>query len=200
MLCDYRVDRRVGGVGAVRQIGEVEVDFVKIGGIFLLSTSSIYLTMYDLPNLWPFEELYNLAEDMNEDLPAAPQRWRNAPFQYTYNISWSLDDWADSNTLDLTRFTKPQIHELVVLLRLDEVEYNAGLKPHPVMACCVLLRRLAFSCRWCDIQELFGRSAGWLSTVFTCIIQHLHDTFGYLLDWHLRQYHSISVSLRGIDL
>lgn len=144
--------------------------------------------MDDLPNPAPLEDVDEHAEDLVNDALPLP-RWRNAPYQYTYR-TWSLDDWADSNTWDNTRFTKPQIHELVQLLRLDEVEYNAGLTPHPVMACCVLLRRLAFSCRWCDLQESFGRSSGWLSTVFTCVIQHLNETFGYLLDWHpyLRSY------------
>ena len=101
--------------------------------------------MDDLPNLAPIEDLYTHAEELDE-VDDAPPRWRNAPYQYDYR-QWTLDDWADSNTLTNTRFTKVQIHELVDLLRLDEVEYNAGLTLHPVMACCVLLRRLAFSCR-----------------------------------------------------
>ena len=138
----------------------------------------------------PIDDLFDdLADDAN--VPPPPPRWRNAPFQYPYrDWEWSLDEWADSNTWDNTRFTKPQIHDLVTLLRLDEVEYNAGVKPEPVLACCVLLRRLAFSCRWCDLQVLFGRPASWLFAVFTCVIQNLHETFGYLLDWHphLRSY------------
>ena len=155
--------------------------------------------MDDLPNLAPIEDLYTHAEELDE-VDDAPPRWRNAPYQYDYR-QWTLDDWADSNTWTNTRFTKVQIHELVDLLRLDEVEYNAGLTPHPVMACCVLLRRLAFSCRWCDLQQVFGRSASWLSTVFTCVVQHLNETFGYLLAWHphLRSYRRLYSFANAIE-
>ena len=123
------------------------------------------------------------------ELADPPARDYGDPIHYTYR-PWSLDEWADSNCLKFTRFTKPQIHVLVELLRIDEVEYNAGVKPHPTMAMCVLLRRLAFSARWLDLQDLFGRSAGWLSTVFTCVVTHIHESFGWLLDWHprLRSY------------
>lgn len=144
--------------------------------------------MDDLPHLAPLEDLYALAaEELDDELP--PPRDFGDPIHYTYR-EWSLDEWAESNCLKYTRFTKGQIYTLVQLLRFDDIEYNAGLKPTAVMACCVFLRRLAFSTRWLDLQELFGRSSGWLSTVFTCAVKHVNGTFGWLLDWHprLRSY------------
>ena len=134
--------------------------------------------------------LYLIALATDEDDPQPITRDFGDPIQYTYR-DWTLDEWADSNCLKLTRFTKAEIHELIHLLRIYEVEYNAAINPQTAeLACCVLLRRLAFPCRWLELQELFGRSAGWLSTVFTCVVQHLHDTFSWLLDWHphLRSY------------
>lgn len=101
----------------------------------------------------------------------------------------------------INRFTKPQIYTLCHLLRLDDIEYNAGLKVSTEIACCVLTRRLAFPCRWLDLQELFGRSAGWLSTVFTYVVQHLNDTFCWLLNWHpyLRSYRRLHHFANAIE-
>lgn len=153
--------------------------------------------MDDLPNLAPLQDLYALAEELNV---VPPSRDFGAPYQYTYR-EWTLDEWPDSNCFKNTRFTKPQIHELVQLLRIEDVEYNAGIKPPAVTALCVLLRRLAFSCRWCDLQEVFGRSAGWLSTVFTCVVVYLDKTFGPLLSWHphLRSYRRLHGFANAIE-
>ena len=117
---------------------------------------------------------------------------QEAPFQYTYR-DWTLDEWSEANCYRLTRFTKAEILTLTVMLRIDEVEYNAGLTPSPQIACCVLLRRLAFGCRWIDLCELFGRSHSWLSTVFNCVVSYLNKTFGWLLNWHprLRSYNRL---------
>ena len=133
--------------------------------------------------------LHLLIGALDEDEPHLSTRDFGDPIQYTYR-DWTLDEWADSNTLKFTRFTKPEIYELIHLLRFYDIEYNAGPKPSAEIACCVLLRRLTFPCRWVELQEVFGRSAGWLSTVFTCVVQHLNDTFSWLLDRHpyLRSY------------
>ena len=52
--------------------------------------STFYNTMDDLPNLAPIEDLYALAEELDE-VDHAPPRWRNAPYQYDYQ-QWTLDD------------------------------------------------------------------------------------------------------------
>ena len=191
-------------IDAVKALVGGEVDF------FVFVVFVIYLpsnlpsnlpTIDDLPNHVALEDLLAVVEELAGDDEQPHARDFGAPYEYTYR-TWSLGEWADSNTWKNTRFTKPQIHDLVVLLRLDEVEYNAGVAPDPVMACCVFLRRLAFSCRWCDFQELFGRFAGWLSTVFTCITKHLNETFGYLLVWHphLRSYRRLHDFANAVEL
>jgi hypothetical protein len=82
MPCRATIALIDASVALVRFVKSVKLKLTssKSEVFFLLSTSLIYLTMDDLPNLWPFEELYNLAEDINEGLPAALQCWRNAPF------------------------------------------------------------------------------------------------------------------------
>jgi hypothetical protein len=96
---------------------------------------------------------------------------------------------------------KAEIYKLTNLLRFDDIRYNAGIKPTNEIACCVLLRRLAISTRWLDLYELFGRSCGWLSTVFTCVVEHLNSTFGWLLDWHphLRSYRRLHRFANAIE-
>ena len=80
VACHYRVDHRVvseGGGG--REVG----DFVKIGGVVFgvfLTKSPIHqptfynltITMDDLPNLVPLEDLFMLAEELAEDLDGVP--------------------------------------------------------------------------------------------------------------------------------
>lgn len=48
---------------------------------------------------------------------------------------------------------------------------------------------------------MFGRSAGWLSTVFTCVVVYLDKTFGPLLSWHphLRSYRRLHGFANAIE-
>jgi hypothetical protein len=107
-----------------------------------------------LHNTMDFDQLYLLGESLNEE----PRDYGD-PIHYAYH-NWSLNEWADSNCLYYTRFTKAEIYKLTNLLRFDNVKYNAGIKPTNEIACCVLLRRLAFSTHWLNLCELSGWSCG----------------------------------------
>lgn len=52
------------------------------------------------------------------------------------------------------------------------------------MALCVVLARLVYPGRWPGLQHIFGKSVGWMSSVFTDVILHISRSHRDLLGWH----------------
>jgi hypothetical protein len=46
----------------------------------------------------------------------------------------------------------------------------------------IVLRRLAFPCRWNDLVAVFGRDASAISRIFNATMTELEETWGHLLD------------------
>jgi nuclease HARBI1 len=44
-------------------------------------------------------------------------------------------------------------------------------------ALCIMLRRLAYPCRWADLEVLFGRSQAELSSLYNCMIKDIYGRF-----------------------
>src|SRR2546421_523068 len=90
-------------------------------------------------------------------------------------FQWALDDMDPTRIQHHFRLPKEEIRRLVPLLGLEGVEWRAGRGGmwgvNPEKAFCVLLARLSFPGRWSICVDIFGRSRGWLSTVFndTCL-------------------------------
>ncbi|KAK9366608.1 hypothetical protein V1509DRAFT_629527, partial [Lipomyces kononenkoae] len=53
----------------------------------------------------------------------------------------------------------------------------------PVMAFCIVLRRLAYPTRFGDMANMFGLSPPWLSFVFRDVIDHLVSRYRQKLQW-----------------
>ena len=51
----------------------------------------------------------------------------------------------------------------------------------PHLDFCLVLRRLAYPCRICDLTLLFGRSPSQLSLIFKHVSNHIIDNFGQKL-------------------
>ncbi|KXJ11471.1 hypothetical protein AC249_AIPGENE107 [Exaiptasia diaphana] len=49
-------------------------------------------------------------------------------------------------------------------------------------ALLILLRRLSYPNRWCDLQDMFGRSQPELSMIFNEILSDIYDRYGSLLE------------------
>jgi hypothetical protein len=58
------------------------------------------------------------------------------------------------------------------------------ISPTPDLPLALLLTRLSWPWRLAELRYLFGRSAGYLSTVWTQSLLHLDREFGRLVQWH----------------
>jgi hypothetical protein len=63
-----------------------------------------------------FDELYLLGESLNEE----PRDYGDSIY-YVYR-GWTLNEWADSNYVYYTRFTKAETYKLTNLLGFDDIE------------------------------------------------------------------------------
>ena len=64
---------------------------------------------------------------------------------------------------------------------------------------CIVMRRLAFPCRWLDLVPVFGRSKGSLSRIFKATMLLLMQLHGHLLDFNpVRFTHRLSKWARKI--
>ncbi|EED14499.1 hypothetical protein TSTA_121430 [Talaromyces stipitatus ATCC 10500] len=52
------------------------------------------------------------------------------------------------------------------------------------MALAILLARLSYPRRVRDLEIFFGRSFGYISTIFNDVLQHLYRRYKRLLEWH----------------
>lgn len=107
------------------------------------------------------------------------------PFVYTQK-DWNLADWPDVNCRAFCRFNKAELSELADLLDIGAITFSNRLRPSPELALAITLNRLHYPATWRSRCEIFGRSIGYLSTVFTEVILHLDTTYAALLDWHPR--------------
>ncbi|CAN7943582.1 unnamed protein product [Ixodes hexagonus] len=76
------------------------------------------------------------------------------------------------------RFNKEDLPALTSALRVPEVVTTAQRIAVPGQeALCILLRRLSYPNRLCDLEEMFGRHSSTLSSVTTNMLRHLTTTF-----------------------
>ena len=80
------------------------------------------------------------------------------------------------------RFRKEDIPRLQQCLHIpDNITCSTGVKENGTNALLLLLRRLAYPNRYCDLLEVFGRSPSELSLIFNTTLDHVYDNFSYLL-------------------
>lgn len=80
------------------------------------------------------------------------------------------------------RFWKDDLNELYSALLLPEkivTEQNVTIPGREAL--CLMLRRLAYPNRWCDLEQLFGRHSSVMSSCSTKVVSHVVSTFGHLL-------------------
>ena len=94
---------------------------------------------------------------------------------------FDLDVVTDKTCKELFRFTKSEIRRLRRLLLIPEDNFalnrtcwsgEEGL--------CILLRRLAYPCRLCDLRRVFGRGVPDLSIIFNSLLTMLVARWGNL--------------------
>ncbi|XP_028415379.1 uncharacterized protein LOC114538401 [Dendronephthya gigantea] len=63
----------------------------------------------------------------------------------------------------------------------DEVQFYKGSYCHGLEALCILLKRLAYPCRYCDMVPRFGRSVPDLCKITHLILNHIYVRKSHLL-------------------
>ena len=109
----------------------------------------------------------------------------------TYAIgpeSYSFDrvetQWASSKKCkDMFRFELVDMRELLVALRFpDFIRTPSRFSAPAEEALCILLRRMAYPGKWTDLCWEAGCSASRLCEVFQAAVDHVYETFPWLID------------------
>ena len=109
---------------------------------------------------------------------------KNRDFEYRiYNV-FNLHKISEYDCVEKFRFQKNDIPRLVTALQLaDAIQcgmYN-DLRVSSVEALCVILKRLAFPCRYSDMMPRFARPVPQLSMICNETIHWLDSTWGFKL-------------------
>ena len=92
-----------------------------------------------------------------------------------FNNSFNLLNYHDS-AKTFFRFSVEQILQLVDLLNFPvTVRLNNGILMPGLECFCILLRRMAYPCRFVDLEEFFEREASEISRAFNYMIDIMYD-------------------------
>ncbi|GAV09950.1 hypothetical protein RvY_19429 [Ramazzottius varieornatus] len=91
---------------------------------------------------------------------------------------FDLDTISNQVCLEDFRFSKSQLFLLQHALEIPDIMYTDSHHIIPGMeALCLLLKRLAFPNRLCDLEKIFGRNRTVLSRCFNHTLKYVHDKF-----------------------
>jgi len=126
------------------------------------------------------------------------------------------DDFTDVEFVEQFRFRKPHFFRILACLRDFDgqplvvqghpIRLRIGHHKHAIRvradkALMVLLRRLSYPCRWCDLQLILGGSRTELSDTYNYMLQLLYDRYSPLTKnlWCWRhQFHRFAAQLRAM--
>ncbi|KAK9257718.1 hypothetical protein V1519DRAFT_456655 [Lipomyces tetrasporus] len=73
-------------------------------------------------------------------------------------VSFDLDGMDDDRVRYEFRFSKSEIYQILPHLRLNQIQWSQRCRPDPLMAFCIVLRRLAYPARYGDLSNIFEMS------------------------------------------
>ena len=104
----------------------------------------------------------------------------NFPYELYPPFNW--DNYDENTCQNEMRFEKADILRLKRCLQIpDEVKFYKGSYYQGLEALCILLKRLAYAVRYCDMVPRFGRSVPDLRKIYHLMLNHIYDNFSYLL-------------------
>ena len=122
---------------------------------------------------------------------------------------FDLDSWDDVECQTEMRFNKNDLPLLMGLLHIpNEIVCQQGTRCRGREGMCILLRRLAYPCRYTDISHRFGRSSSELCLIFNKALDIIFEENHYRLEsWvqpfispgHLHNY-AVAVHQHGAPL
>ena len=97
-----------------------------------------------------------------------------------------LDMLSDDDFVKFFRFPRRDFEKLLVDLQFPaKVEMGNRSKVSGTECLMILLRRLTYLARYCDLGHIFGRSNTAMSLIFNHALDHVHEKCKHLLafDW-----------------
>ena len=103
-------------------------------------------------------------------------------FPYLKFNRFDLDAWDDSECYTELRFRKKYLPALLSNLRIPEkIVWSQRTTCSGLEALCILLKRLAFPCRYTDMATRFGRNPTELCLIFNTMLNVLYTTHHHRL-------------------
>jgi len=127
------------------------------------------------------EEWLIINEVLDEEQPRQQQR-RNINIPHLNYPAFNFDSWSEDECWVDLRFHKAEIPRLARALHLPEeiLTYNR-VKVTSTEALCILLRRLAFPCRYSDLVAKFGRPRAQICIIFNHVLSLVYEDSHHLL-------------------
>ncbi|XP_031554794.1 uncharacterized protein LOC116291725 [Actinia tenebrosa] len=95
----------------------------------------------------------------------------------------NFQDITDADCETMFRFQKNDMEHLLDCLQIPEhFVCSQRTKATGMEALMILLRRLAYPNRWCDLVPIFGRPESELSLIFNKVLDDIYDRFKHLLE------------------
>lgn len=103
-------------------------------------------------------------------------------FNHNQYQRFVLQEFSDEECWTSFRFGKLDIAYVANVLRLpDKFRCSNRTSAGKEEAFCMLLRRLAYPCRYVDLMPQFGRSLPEISLITNAVTDYIYDTHGHLL-------------------
>ncbi|XP_050515978.1 uncharacterized protein LOC126890879 [Diabrotica virgifera virgifera] len=97
-------------------------------------------------------------------------------------LQFDLDNMEDKYVKLNFRFQREDLIRLAVALGIPEqIKTRSRHSSGGLEGLCILLRRLAYPSRLCDLEQLFRRSATSISEISNYVNNHIYRNHGYLL-------------------
>ena len=132
--------------------------------------AAVFLYLEDLIE----EDLFSvLVKECEETAPIFPY-WKYDRF--------SLESMLEDECLSEFRVAKKDVPRLARALQIpNDIICKNGTKATAIEGLCILLRRLAYPCRYSDLIPRFGRSKPELCLISNEVMRFIARTHGYLL-------------------
>ena len=121
-------------------------------------------------------------DDMMTFILLADCEEKDEPSHYKYT-RFDLNKYNETEFKDYFRFSKEHVLDLIHLLGIkDSYIAKTKIKWSGLEGFCVLLRRLAYPNRLCDLVPMFGRNCTELSIIFNTMLNEIHAKHGHRLE------------------
>lgn len=107
---------------------------------------------------------------------------KNPDFPYWNYDRFDLENLTNEECKAEFRFHKNDIYSLADILRLpEEITFYNGIIVQSIPALCMLLKRLAYPCRYSDLIPRFARPVPQISIITNHMLDTIYESWGHLL-------------------